>query len=162
MIRALAIAGGAVAVFLVGATQVPSQVRLPVSTVVAGAVVTQPFGCTPLELEPFDPSCPSHHTHTGIDLAAPQGTEVHAATSGTALTGFDAAGAGNFVDVVFDAHVRVLYCHLSTFAVRSGDAVVAGQVIGYVGATGLATGPHVHLQVDVDDVPVDPALFLAS
>jgi len=46
--------------------------------------------------------------------------------------------------------------------VRSGDAVVAGQVIGYVGATGLATGPHVHLQVDVDDVPVDPALFLAS
>jgi murein DD-endopeptidase MepM/ murein hydrolase activator NlpD len=161
MIRALAIAGGAVALFLVGATQVPSQVRLPVSTVVAGAVVTQPFGCTPLELEPFDPYCPSHHTHTGIDLAAPLGTEVHSATSGTALTGFDEAGAGNFVEVVFDAHVRVLYCHLSAFAVRSGDGVVAGQVIGYVGATGLATGPHVHLQVDVDGVPVDPALFLA-
>jgi murein DD-endopeptidase MepM/ murein hydrolase activator NlpD len=115
-----------------------------------------------LTLEPFDASCPSHHTHTGIDLAAPQGTEVRAATTGAVRTGFDAAGAGNFVEVVFDAHVRVLYCHLEAFAVRSGEVVTAGQVIGFVGATGLATGPHVHLQVDIDGVPVDPALFLAS
>ena len=162
MIRLIGVAAAAVAVFLVGATQVPSEVRLPVSAVVPGAVVTQPFGCTPLELEPVDPSCPSHHTHTGIDLAAPLGTEVHAATSGTAATGFDPAGAGNFVAVWFGAHVRVLYCHLSAFAVSPGELVVAGQVIGYVGETGLATGPHVHLQVDVDGVPVDPAVFLAS
>lgn len=160
--RAIAMAGGAVAVFLIGATQVPSQMRLPVSTVVVGAVITQPFGCTPLLLEPIDLSCPSHHTHTGIDLAAPLGTEVHAATSGTVSTGWDPAGAGNFVEVWFDGHVRLLYCHLSAFAVRTGDVVVAGQVVGYVGATGLATGPHVHLQVDVDGVPVDPARFLGS
>ena len=162
MIRILALAGGAIAVFLVGATQVPSHAKLPVSTVVVGAVVSQPFGCTSLTLEPFDPSCPSHHTHTGIDLAAPLGTDVHAATAGTAQTGFDPAGAGNFVAVWFDAHVRIVYCHLSAFAVRSGDVVVAGQVIGYLGATGLATGPHVHLQVDVDKVPVDPVVFLSS
>lgn len=162
MTRVIAVVGGSVAVFLVGASQVPSQVRLPVSTVVPGAVVSQPFGCTPLDLEPVDLSCPSHHTHTGVDLAAPAGTAVHTATSGTASTGFDPAGAGNFVAVVFDAHVRVLYCHLSAFAVHAGDVVVAGQVIGYVGATGMATGPHVHLQVDVDNVPVDPAVFLAS
>lgn len=162
MIRVIAMAGGAIAFVLVGASQVPSQVRLPVSTVVPAAVVSQPFGCTPLVLEPVDLSCPSHHTHTGIDLAAPLGTEVHTATSGSVLTGFDPSGAGNFVEVRFGAGVRILYCHLSAFAVRSGDQVVAGQLIGFVGATGLATGPHVHLQVDVDSVPVDPAIFLAS
>lgn len=162
MIRSLVLGCGAVVVFLVGAGEVPNQVRLPVSTVVAGAVVTQSFGCTAVVIEPVDPSCPTHHTHSGIDLAAPAGTEVHAATSGLVSTGFDAAGAGNFVEVWYDGHVRVLYCHLSAFAVRTGEGVVAGQLIGYVGATGLATGPHVHLQVDVDGVPVDPVTYLGS
>ena len=162
MTRLIALMGAAAAVFLVGATQVPSSVRLPVVAVVVGAVVTQPFGCTTLQLEPFDRACPSHHVHTGIDLAAPLGTEVRAAAPGLALTGYDAAGAGNYVEILVDSHVRILYCHLSAFAVRAWDRVAAGQVIGLVGATGLATGPHVHLQVDVDGVPVDPALFLAS
>jgi murein DD-endopeptidase MepM/ murein hydrolase activator NlpD len=158
--RLLALAAAALGVFLVGATQVPSHLRLPVSSVVAGAVLTQSFGCTTVDLEPFDPSCPAHHFHTGVDLAAPAGTPVRSATSGLAIKGFDPSGAGNFVAVVVDAHVRVIYCHLSAFAVVSGATVSAGDVIGYVGATGLATGPHVHLQVDVDGVPVDPALFL--
>ena len=162
MTRLLVVAAGSVGIFLVGATQVPSEVRLPVATVVVGAVITQPFGCTTLELEPFDASCPTRHTHTGIDLAAPEGDEVRSATAGMALTGYDALGAGNFVAVWVDAHVRILYCHLDGFAIRGGDHVSPGQVLGYVGATGLATGPHVHLQVDVDGVPVDPAKFLGS
>ncbi|TMD15373.1 MAG: M23 family metallopeptidase [Chloroflexi bacterium] len=162
MTRLVALAVGAVAVFLVGATQVPSHMRLPVATVVIGAVITQPFGCTALQLEPFDPACPSHHVHTGIDLAAPVGTDVNSATSGEAITGYDPAGAGNYVLVIAGVGVRILYCHLSGFAVRSGAPVSPGEVIGFVGATGLATGPHVHLQVDVDGVPVDPAVFLAS
>lgn len=162
MIRLLAVGGAGLAVFLVGAAQVPSHVRLPVASVVAGATITQPFGCTSLELEPFDASCPSHHTHTGIDLAAPAGQDVHSATAGRAITGYDPFGAGNFVAVVVDPHVRILYCHLQGFAVRTGEAVAAGDVVGYVGATGLATGPHVHLQVDVDGIPVDPAVFLRS
>jgi murein DD-endopeptidase MepM/ murein hydrolase activator NlpD len=160
--RILALAAGAATMFLVGATQVPSHIRLPVASVVVGATVTQPFGCTPLVLEPFDPQCPSLHFHTGVDLAAPSGAEVHSATSGMAVTGFDVAGAGNFVAVVVDRTVRVLYCHLSAFAVRTGDRLSPGEVIGYVGATGLATGPHVHLQVDIGGVPVDPVRFLGS
>ena len=160
--RLIVIAAAALVVFLVGATQVPSQTRLPPASVVVGAVVTQPFGCTTLELEPFDPSCPSRHFHTGVDLAAPAGTPVHSATSGIAIKGFDPGGAGEFVEVIVDAHARVLYCHLSAFAVGSGDAVSPGEVIGFVGATGMATGPHVHLQVDVDGAPVDPGLFLRS
>lgn len=162
MIRILVIVGLGVATWLVAATQVPSHVRLSVQGVVVGAVVTQPFGCSTLDLEPYDPTCPTRHFHTGIDLAAPEGTAVYSATDGTAWTGFDPMGAGEFVSVVVDQHVRVVYCHLSAFRVVAGQQVAPGQLIGLVGATGLATGPHVHLQVDVDGVPVDPATFLGS
>ena len=71
-------------------------------------------------------------------------------------------GAGNYVVVVVDDHARVIYCHLSEFQVSTGDAVAPGQVIGLVGATGLATGEHVHLQVNIDGHPVDPEAFLTS
>jgi murein DD-endopeptidase MepM/ murein hydrolase activator NlpD len=162
MIRIFVIAGLGVATWLVAATQVPSHVRLPVGGVVVGAVVTQPFGCTDVDLEPYAPTCPTRHFHTGIDLAAPEGAAVYSATDGTAHTGSDPMGAGNFIWVVVDAHVRVVYCHLSAFRVGSGQQVAPGQLIGLVGATGLATGPHVHLQVDVDGMPVDPASFLGS
>jgi murein DD-endopeptidase MepM/ murein hydrolase activator NlpD len=162
MIRVLLIGCLGVATWLVAATQVPSHVRLPVEGVVVGAVVTLPFGCTDLELEPYDPTCRTRHFHSGIDLAAPEGTAVYSATEGTARTGYDPMGAGNFVSVAVDAHIRVVYCHLSAFRVGSGQQVSPGEVIGLVGATGLATGPHVHLQVDVDGVPVDPTRFLGS
>ena len=158
--RWLAMGAAALGVWLIVAAQVPYHARIGLGGVVAGAVVTQPFGCTTLVLEPYDELCASHHTHTGVDLAAAAGTDLHSATYGIAFTGYDPAGAGNFVAVMEDAHVRVLYCHLSVFRVRSGDAVTPGQVIGLVGATGLATGPHVHFQVDVDGVPIDPAAWL--
>ena len=158
--RWLAMCAAALGIWLVVAAQVPYHARIGLGGVVAGAVVTQPFGCTTLALEPYDELCASHHIHTGVDLAAATGTDVHSATYGIAFTGFDPAGAGNFVAVMEDAHGRVLYCHLSVFRVRSGDAVTPGQVIGLVGATGLATGPHVHFQVDVDGVPIDPAAWL--
>ncbi len=160
--RLVAIVAGAVVVWLVTAMQVPSQERLPLESVVLGAKVSQPFGCTALDLEPFDRLCPSHHIHTGIDLAARQGTEVHSATPGTALVGYDPVGAGNYVVVVVDDHARVIYCHLSEFQVSTGDAVAPGQVIGLVGATGLATGAHVHLQINIDGHPVDPEACLTS
>ncbi|MEO8745198.1 MAG: M23 family metallopeptidase [Candidatus Dormiibacterota bacterium] len=165
MIGALRIAGlvaGAAVVWLVAGSQVPSHVRLPVDGVVEGAVITQPFGCTSLELEPYDPFCPGRHVHTGIDLAAISGTPVHSATLGTAHIGFDPNGAGFYVVVTADPHVRIFYCHLSGFAVRDGELVTPGQVIGSVGSTGLATGPHVHFEIQVDGTSVDPAAWLGS
>jgi len=160
--RLLAVLAGALVIWLVTATQVPSRARVPLDSVVVGAIVSQPFGCTSLELEPFDALCPWHHIHTGVDLAASIGTEVHSATAGSAITGYDPSGAGNYVIVIVDPHVRILYCHLSAFRVRSGDAVTPGDVIGLVGETGLATGPHVHLQIDIDGSAVDPASWLGS
>ena len=161
MMRLVAAGAAAIAMWLVLATQVPAHPRMTLADVVLGAVITQPFGCTSLDLEPFDALCPWHHIHTGVDLAAAAGTDVHSATYGTAWTGIDPTGCGVFVVVMEDAHVKVVYCHLSVSRVRSGDSVTPGQVIGLVGATGLATGPHVHFQVDVDGVPVDPASWLA-
>ncbi len=153
---------GAALVWIALASEVPSHERLPIAAVVVGAAVTQPFGCTPLALEPFDPFCPGRHIHTGIDLAAPNGTDVHSATGGTAYVGMDPNGAGNYVVVVFDSNTRIYYCHLSQFRVRSGESVSPDQVIGLVGATGLATGPHVHFEVQVDSTSVDPVAWLGS
>lgn len=162
LLRIVGIAAISAAVWLVVASQVPSQVRLPLSGIVVGAVVSQPFGCTTLQLEPFDPFCRSRHVHTGVDLAAPMGRDVRSATSGSANLGFDPNGAGLYVVVTVDAHVRIFYCHLSAFRVVGGSAVQPGQVIGSVGATGLATGPHVHFEIQVDGTPVDPSAWLGS
>lgn len=162
MLRACGLVAGAATIWLVVASEVPSQARLPITAVVDGAVVTQPFGCTTLALEPFDPFCPGRHIHTGIDLAAPVGTEVRSATSGDVHLAFDPGGAGLYVVVRLDAHTRILYCHLSAFRVLDGDHVSAGQVIGLVGATGKATGPHVHFEVQVNGTAVDPAKWLAA
>jgi murein DD-endopeptidase MepM/ murein hydrolase activator NlpD len=147
-------------IWLVAGSRVQNQERLPLSAIVPGAVMTQPFGCTTFELEPFDPSCPGRHTHTGIDLAAPEGTPVYAAAGGTTRVGFDPRGAGLYVLVAVDQHVRVLYCHLSAALVMSGGAVTTGQAIGAVGTTGNSTGSHLHLEVQIEGRPVDPAVWL--
>jgi murein DD-endopeptidase MepM/ murein hydrolase activator NlpD len=124
--------------------------------------MTQPFGCSTLLLEPFDPGCPSRHIHTGVDLAAPEGTPVHAAAGGSVAVGFDPGGAGLYVSVTLDGHVRVLYCHLSAAVVAAGEKVVTGELIGEVGSTGLATGAHLHFEVQVDGRAVDPVVWLVS
>jgi murein DD-endopeptidase MepM/ murein hydrolase activator NlpD len=148
-------------VWSVAGSQVPSHARLPLSSVVRGAVISLPFGCTSFALEPYDPFCPGRHIHTGIDLAAATGTAVYSATTGTVRVGFDPNGAGRYVVVVVDAHARVFYCHLSAVAVANGEVVSAGNVVGAIGQTGLATGPHLHLEVQVDGRSVDPAGWLA-
>ena len=162
VLRIVLIGSAAGLAWMFAASQLVDQARLPINAIVEGAVLTQPFGCTTLELEPFDPLCPSRHVHTGVDLAARAGTLVHSATPGVARVGYDAAGAGLYVAVNFGGGVRILYCHLFSTAVSSGDQVVAGQVIGTVGSSGLATGPHLHLEVQVDGRPVDPAIWLSS
>jgi murein DD-endopeptidase MepM/ murein hydrolase activator NlpD len=161
-LRVAGICVAAMLIWMVGASRVSSQEKLALPAIVPGAVMTQPFGCSTLVLEPFDPYCPSHHVHTGIDLAAREGTPVHAADGGTASVGFDPGGAGLFVAVSSDSHVRVLYCHLSRTEVKEGQLVLTGEVVGAVGATGLATGAHLHFEVQVDGRAVDPVAWLAS
>jgi len=162
LLRVSAVGVAAVLIWTLAAGRVAGQQRLPLTSIVPGAVETLPFGCTSLDLEPFDPLCPGFHIHTGVDLAAPAGTAVHAASEGIAHVGFDPGGAGIYVAIAVGEHVRVLYCHLSRVQVVAGDAVSPGQVIGAVGATGLATGAHLHFEVQVDGRAIDPVNWLAS
>ena len=162
LIRIAAIGMSALLVWTVAGSRVASQQRLPLHAIVPGAIETLPFGCTSFALEPFDPFCPGLHIHTGVDLAAPTGTPAMAAAAGIAYAGFDPGRAGIYVAVSVDPHVRLLYCHLWRVHVAPGQLVTPGQVIGEVGATGMATGAHLHFEVQVDGRAVDPAAWLAS
>ena len=162
VLRGIGICAAMGLIWLVGASRVPSHEKLPLTAIVQGAVMTQAFGCSSLLLEPFDPYCPSRHVHTGVDLAAPQGTSVRSAAAGKVSIGFDPKGAGLYVVVAVDSHVRALYCHLSRVMVSPGARVSVGEVIGRVGTTGLSTGAHLHFEVQVDGRAVDPVSWLAS
>jgi murein DD-endopeptidase MepM/ murein hydrolase activator NlpD len=160
--RIAGVCAAATLIWIVGASRVPSHDKLALSAIVPGAVMTQPFGCSNLLLEPFDPYCPSRHIHTGVDLAAREGTAVRAAAGETVSVRFDPSGCGLYVIVLVDRHVRVLYCHLSAAVVAASERVVTGQVIGKVGSTGLSTGAHLHFEVQVDGRAVDPVAWLAQ
>ncbi len=162
MLRIAAVGVAAALIWTVAASRVANSQRLPLASIVPGAVETLPFGCTSLALEPFDPLCPGMHIHTGIDLAAPAGTPVHAAAAGLAFAGFDPTGAGIYVAVSVGPHVRLLYCHLWRVHVVAGNSVTPSEVIGEVGATGIATGAHLHFEVQVDGLAVDPQVWLGS
>jgi len=161
-LRIFAIALSAVLVWTVAGSRVASHQRLPLASIVPGAVETLPFGCTSFQLEPFDPFCPGLHVHTGVDLAAPSGTPVMAAAEGITQPGFDPGGAGIYVTERVDQHVRLLYCHLWRLHIAAGQRVSPGEIIGEVGATGLATGAHLHFEVQVDGHPIDPVTWLAA
>jgi murein DD-endopeptidase MepM/ murein hydrolase activator NlpD len=96
--------------------------------------------------------------HMGVDYPAPTGTPVWAATSGRIVSRAPAGGAGNMVVLAHDGGITTLYMHLSKFAPgqKVGQWVDAKTVIGYVGTTGLSTGPHLHFGVKQNGVYVDP------
>jgi len=123
--------------------------------------LTQRFGCSPYWFESYAPQCPyPHRMHTGIDLAAPYGAPIYAADSGLAYTFSAGYGYGNYVIILHARNFSTLYAHLSRFAVGSGVQVGKGQVIGYEGSSGNSTGPHLHFEIQLDEVPVNPLAYL--
>jgi len=123
-------------------------------------IVTQEFGCTGFYLEPPRGSCA--HFHTGIDIANASGTPVHAAGDGVvALSGY--SGGSLVVLIGHAGDFSTFYGHLSRSVVRAGQRVHRGQLIGYMGMTGNATGPHLHFEVDRGSfpnlTPVNPRLY---
>ncbi|MET0321529.1 MAG: M23 family metallopeptidase, partial [Duganella sp.] len=107
----------------------------------------------------------SARPHPGVDLAAPRGTPVHAAAAGTVTAaGALAENDGRYgTTVIVDTGAgQALYAHLNSVAVKPGDRVAVGQVIGAVGATGAATGPHLHFELRRGGQAVDPALVLTG
>ena len=106
----------------------------------------------------FHPFLQSWHAHKGVDFAAPTGTPVHAAGSGIVIVAGQQSGYGNVVMLQHGASYTTVYAHLSRFAsgVKSGARVAQGDIIGYVGETGWATGPHLHYEFRVDNVQKNP------
>jgi murein DD-endopeptidase MepM/ murein hydrolase activator NlpD len=98
--------------------------------------------------------------HSGIDIDAPYGTPVRAAADGDISEAAMASGYGREVVIDHGHDLSTVYGHLSAFAVLPGEHVVRGQVIGYVGQSGRATGPHLHYEVRVHNVPVNPHKYL--
>jgi peptidoglycan hydrolase-like protein with peptidoglycan-binding domain len=95
--------------------------------------------------------------HAGLDFPAPSGTAVLAPRSATvAQVGYDGAGWGSFVVLQHGSGVRTLFAHLSSTAVRRGQAIAQGRLVGRVGSTGGSTGPHLHFEVFVRGANVDP------
>ncbi|HET7901773.1 MAG TPA: M23 family metallopeptidase [Candidatus Nanopelagicales bacterium] len=100
-----------------------------------------------------------HLRHTGLDFKAAWGTPVYAVMAGTVIKTARHPAYGKMVILRVAPGVTVWYCHLSSILVKPGD-VVAGQMLGRIGRSGNATGPHLHLEVRVHDRPTDPAVFL--
>lgn len=105
----------------------------------------------------YHPILKRYRAHLGIDYAAPNGTPVKSAGNGTIIFVGTQNGYGNVVKIQHAAGYVTLYAHLSRFAkIRKGQRVSQGQVIAYVGSTGMSTGPHLHFGVYFNNKAINP------
>jgi murein DD-endopeptidase MepM/ murein hydrolase activator NlpD len=98
--------------------------------------------------------------HAGVDLAAPEGTPIRAAESGTVILAAWTGGYGNYTCIAHGGSLSTCYAHQSRYGTSVGAKVAQGQVIGYVGNTGHSFGAHLHFETRVNGSPVDPMQFL--
>jgi murein DD-endopeptidase MepM/ murein hydrolase activator NlpD len=116
--------------------------------------ITSSFG------ERVDPFNGEGAFHSGVDLSVPYGTPVLAAADGVVAFADIMNGYGSVIDIDHGHGIVTRYGHLSGFAIAAGERVRRGQVIGYVGASGRVTSPHLHYEVRIQSVPVNPQKYL--
>ena len=107
----------------------------------------------------YHPVLKRYRAHHGVDYAAPTGTPVKTVGDGVVIAkGYQAGGGGNYLKVKHNSIYTTTYMHLSRFGkgIQKGSSVRQGDIIGYVGATGLATGPHLDYRVHKNNIPINP------
>jgi murein DD-endopeptidase MepM/ murein hydrolase activator NlpD len=132
------------------AISVPS--RMPLE----GAQLTSNYGMR------THPVLGGRRKHTGIDLAAPTGTPIYATADGVIGRADWYSSYGLYISINHGASMETRYAHLSRLAVAAGDNVKKGDLIGYVGSTGRSTGPHLHYEVRVDGLAVNPIPYMVE
>jgi len=145
------------------------MLTLLLGTVIASPKKAKPFSITPLSNSKVSskfnksrihPIYKTRRPHNGTDFVAPKGTPVHVTGPGKVIKSGYSRLNGNYVFVQHDHDVVTKYLHLTKCKVEKGEHVHQSEVIGTVGSTGLATGPHLHYEVLVAGVPHDPQIIL--
>ena len=124
-------------------------------TPVSGYTLTSPFGMR------VHPILGTSRMHNGIDMACAQGTPIYATRAGTVtVASYQAGGAGNYVSINHLDGFASIYMHMTNYVVSAGQSVSQGQLIGYVGSTGLSTGPHLHFGISYAGTYVNPLAYI--
>lgn len=152
---------------VVAATPAPRQLETPAPLLGLGAPAVnapEPAAAPGTLVWPVSGGTISQYFHAGhlaLDIAAPAGNAVFAAAGGTVVSaGWMNNGGGNVITIDHGNGMQTVYNHLGGFAVGAGAYVAPGQIIAYVGCTGMCTGPHVHFEVVVGGVIVNPLRYL--
>ena len=112
--------------------------------------LTSPFGMR------FHPVHKEYRMHNGIDMACAEGTPIYATRGGKVEIATYSSSAGNYVQINHGDGYRSVYMHMTHYVVKSGQYVAQGQVIGYVGSTGVSTGPHLHFGISLNGTYINP------
>ena len=124
-------------------------------TPVSGYTLTSPFG------NRLHPVLKVYRMHNGIDMACPKGTPIYATRAGKVTTAsYQAGGAGYYVSINHLDGFSSIYMHMTNYVVSAGQTVSQGQLIGYVGSTGISTGPHLHFGISYAGTYVNPLAYI--
>ena len=124
-------------------------------TPVSGYTLTSPFG------NRLHPVLGVYRMHNGIDMACPKGTPIYATRAGKVTTAaYQAGGAGYYVSINHLDGFSSIYMHMTNYVVSAGQTVAQGQLIGYVGSTGISTGPHLHFGISYAGTYVNPLAYI--
>lgn len=122
---------------------------------VSGYTITSAFGYRKA------PTAGASTYHQGVDMACDSGTPIYATRSGTVTkAAYQAGGAGYYVSINHGDGFASIYMHMTRYVVSTGDTVSQGQLIGYVGSTGVSTGPHLHFGISYGGTYVNPMAYL--
>ena len=129
-----------------------------------GVVMTHPLPSARVTAIFHDPTYPFRHLfeHSGLDLAAPTGTPIMASAPGIVAWTRTGRSYGNYAMIIHGGGYATLYAHMSSFSVGADQFVTRGQVIGGVGSTGFSTGPHLHFEVRLNGIPVNPQAYIVN